>query len=161
MQNLSCSLTENRREVIGPSTWRWPPGLRMIHSLVHITGRPLMWDDADINLPLPEYYYRYEDEIKFHHKSFIDYLLDPSRSLEYCIDMEEMNTRLSLACIVTMQTFSLQPTPSRVACSTFSLSFLQYTNPSHRMKLLGVMQHSAGPFSSLSQESQDKHYYKH
>ena len=100
-----------------------PRALRMIHSLVHITGRPLTWDDADINLPLPEYYYRYEDEIKFHHKSFIDYLLDPSRSLEYCIDIEEMNTRLSLACIVTMRTFSLQPTPSRVACGTFPLRF--------------------------------------
>jgi hypothetical protein len=82
-----------------------------------------MSDDADVNLSLPEYHYRDEDEIRFHHKSFIDYLLDPSRSLEYCVDMEEMNTRLALACIVTMQTFSLQPTPSRIACSTFPLSF--------------------------------------
>ena len=101
-----------------------PQALRMIHSLVHITGRSLMSDVADDDLSPPEdlqTYYR-NDEIKFHHKSFIDYLLDPSRSLEYCVDMEEMNMRLALACIVTMQTFSLQPT-SRIACSTFPLSF--------------------------------------
>jgi hypothetical protein len=97
----------------------------MIHSLVHITGRSLISDIADDNLSPPEdleSYYRNEDEIRFHHKSFIDYLLDPSRSLEYCIGMEEMNTRLALACIVTMQTFSLQPL-SRIACGTFPLSF--------------------------------------
>jgi NACHT domain len=57
------------------------PALRMNHSLVHISERSLMSDDADVNLPVPEYHYRYEDEIRFHHKSFIDYLLDPSRSL--------------------------------------------------------------------------------
>ena len=104
--------------------------LRMIHSLVHITERSLISDVADDNLSPPEYHYGYEDEIRFHHKSFIDFLLDPSRSLEYCVDMEEVNTRLALACMVTMQTFSLQP-KSRFACSTFPFELhLLYTNPS-------------------------------
>ena len=96
---------------------------RKIRSLVHIPERSLVLDDADANLPLPEYGDRDKDKIKFHHKSFIDYLLDPSRSLEYYVDMEEMQTRLGLACIVAMQTFSLQPTPSRIACSTFLFEF--------------------------------------
>ena len=99
--------------------------LRMIHSLVHIPERSLMSDIADDNLPTPQdiqTFYWDGDEIKFHHKSFIDYLLDPSRSMEYCVDMEKTNTRLALACIAAMQTFSLQPT-SRIACRTFILSF--------------------------------------
>jgi len=104
-----------------------PQALRMIHSLVHITGRSLISDVTDDDLSHPEdlqaYYQNDEDEIRFHHMSFIDYLLDPSRSLEYYIDVEEMHTRLALACIVTMQTFSLQPT-SRIACSTFLLNFI-------------------------------------
>ena len=115
---VSLGITEN---LLGLQPGDGPQALRMIHSLVHITRRPLMWDDAAIDLPLPEYYYWEEDEIRFHHKSFIDYLLDPSRSLEYCIDREEMNTRLALACILKMQTFSLQSTPSRIACSMFPL----------------------------------------
>ena len=94
--------------------------LRTIHSLVHITGRS---DIADDNLSLPwNPYNRHEDMVRFYHKSFIDFMLDPSRSLEYYVDSKEMNTRLANACIVTMQTFSLQPT-SRMACSTFSLIF--------------------------------------
>ena len=93
--------------------------LRKIRSLVHIPERSLVLDDADANLPLPEYCDRDEDKIKFHHKSFIDYLLDPSRSLKYCVDLKEMRMRLGLACIVAMKTFSLQPTPSRIACSRF------------------------------------------
>ena len=108
--------------------------LRMIHSLVNFTRRSLM-TDSDDNISLSENHHRKEDEIRFHHKSFIDYLLDPSRSLEYHVDWDEMNTRLALACIVTMQTFSLQPT-SRIACSTFSLSFpynilIPHANCSH------------------------------
>ena len=130
--------------------------LRMIHSLVRNTGRSLM-TDADDNLSVVENDYREEDGIRFHHKSFIDYLMDSSRSLEYCVDEEEMNARLALACIVTMQTFSLQPT-SRIACCTSPLSFTY--NPSHRLQLLGVMQHSAGPVSSLSQDSPGKRCYK-
>ena len=98
--------------------------LRKIHSLVHTPGQLLILDDADTNLPLLELHFRDEDEIRFHHKSFIDYLLDPSRSLEYCVDLEKMCMRLGLACLVTMQTFSLQPTPSRIACSAFLLSFI-------------------------------------
>ena len=98
-------------------------GLRMIHSLVHISGRSLMSDVADDNLSSTYVCETHDDDdIRFHHKSFIDYLLDPSRSLECRVDMEEMNTRLALACIVTLQTFSLQP-PSRVACCAFPLSF--------------------------------------
>ena len=93
--------------------------LRTIHSLVQITGRSNIADD---NLSFLWNPYRYEDVVRFHHNSFIDYMLDPSRSLEYYVDSKEMNTRLAHACIVTMQTFSLQPT-SRIACSTFYLSF--------------------------------------
>ena len=106
--------------------------LRKIRSLVHIPERSLMLDDVDANLPLPEYCCQNEDKIRFHHKSFTDYLKDPSRSFEYCVDIKEMDTRLGLACIVTMQTFSLQPTPSWIACSTFPLSFTYYniSNPS-------------------------------
>ena len=92
--------------------------LRMTNSLVQITGRAEVADD---NLSLPENPYRDEDVVRFHHKSFIDYMLDPSRSLENYVDSKEMNTRLALACIVTMQTFSLQPT-SRLAFCTFPLS---------------------------------------
>ena len=98
-------------------------GLRMIHSLIHITGRSLKSDADDELSNVQEGDYREEDEIRFHHKTFIEYLLDPLRSLEYSVDMEEMNTRLALACIVTMQTFSSQPT-SRIACCTFPLSSL-------------------------------------
>ena len=95
--------------------------LRMTHSLVHITGRSLI-SDADDDLSFLDDQYREEDEVRFHHKTFIEYLLDSSRSLEYCVDVEEMNTRLALACIATMQTFSFQP--SRIACCTFPLSSL-------------------------------------
>jgi hypothetical protein len=59
-----------------------------------------------------------DDEIWFHHKSFTDYLVDPSRSLEYCVDLPQMNMRLALACLGTMQTFSLQ-SASRIACITW------------------------------------------
>ena len=114
--------------------------LRKIHSLVHIPERSLMLDDADTNLPHPglmpddaydnllllEDHYREEEEIKFYHKSFIDYMLDHSRSLEYCVDLEEMCMRLGVACIVTIRTFTLQPTPSRIAYRTFPLSFTYY-----------------------------------
>ena len=132
--------------------------LRMVHSLVHITCRSEVADD---NLSLPENPYRDEDVVWFHHKSFVDYMLDSSRSLEYYVDPKEMNTRLALACIVTMQTFSLHPT-SRIACSTFPFELhSKYTNLSCLMQLLGVMQHSAGPVSSLRQESQGEHCYKH
>jgi len=87
----------------------------------------LILDDADVNfLPLKGPYPD-KDEIKFHHKSFIDYLLDPSRSLEYCVNKEEMNTRLALACLITMQTFSLKPT-SRIACFTWGYATLCWTH---------------------------------
>ena len=112
-------------KLLGLQSGDGPQALRMIHSLVHITGRSLISDIVDDNLSPPEdlqTYYRDEDEIRFHHKSFVDYLLDRSRSLEYCVDMEKMNTRLALACIVTMQTLSLQPM-SRIACCTFPLGF--------------------------------------
>ena len=132
-----------------------PLAFRMMHSLVRITERSLM-TDPDNNLLLVENHDREEDEIRFHHKSFIDYLLDSSRSLENCVNVEEMNTRLALACILTMQTFSLQPT-SRITCRRFPLSITYITNRSRRLQLLGVMQHSAGPVSSLTQESRGKH----
>ena len=131
--------------------------LRMIHSLVHISE---VSEVVDVTLSLPGSPYRAEDMVRFHHKSFIDYMLDPSRSLEYYVDPKEMNMRLAVGCIATMQTFSLQPS-SRIACSAFPLSVTQYTNLSCLMQLLGNMQHSAGPIMSISQHSQGKHYYKH
>ena len=107
-------------ELLGLQPGDGSQALRMTHSLVHIPGRSLMWEDDDVILLFPEYFYdhQYEDEIRFYHKSFIDYLLDPSRSLDYCVDMKEMITRLALACMVTMQTFSLQPR-SKIICRTF------------------------------------------
>ena len=78
-----------------------------------------MSDVADDSLSPSEGRQSREDDIRFHHKSFVDYLSDPSRSLEHRVDMVEINKRLALACIATMQTFSLQPT-SRIACSMFS-----------------------------------------
>ena len=119
VRTLLVGLLEIAEKLLGLQDGDGFQALRKIHSLVHIPGRSFMLDDADADLSVPEYYDREEDEIRFHHKSFIDYLLDSSRSLEYCVDMEEMNTLLGLGCIVTMQTFSLQPTPSRIACSTF------------------------------------------
>ncbi|KIM44060.1 hypothetical protein M413DRAFT_443122 [Hebeloma cylindrosporum] len=107
-----------------------PQALRMIHSLMHITERSLVSDIADDNLSPPEdlqIYYRNEDELRFHHRSFIDYLVDRSRSLEHCVDMKEMNTRLALACLVTMQTFSLKPA-SRIACLTWGYATLCWTH---------------------------------
>ena len=97
--------------------------LRMIHSLVRVTGRSLMVDADDDSLSFVPDQYLEGNEIKFHHKTFIDYLLDPSRSLEYCVDLEEMNTRLALACIVTMQTAFQPSSRSRIACCKFFLSF--------------------------------------
>ena len=128
MEDLSCRLTE---KLLGLQPGDGAQGLRMIHSLVLITERSLMSDVADDDLsPTESFHQSPEDDIKFHHKSFIDYLLDPSRSLEYCVDMEEMNKRLALACIVTMQTFSLQP-PSRIVCSMFTLNFTFNTLTPH------------------------------
>ena len=99
-----------------------PLALRMIHSLVRVTGRSLMVD-ADDSLWFVSDQYSEGNEIRFHHKTLIDYLLDPSRSLDYFVDLKEMNTRLALACIVTMQT-AFQPSPrSRIACCKFFLSF--------------------------------------
>ena len=118
MRTFHVVLLRIAEKLLGLQPGDGSQALRMIHSLVHIPGRSLMWVDEDINLPLPEFYYQYKDEIRFYHKSFIDYLLDSSRSLEYCVDMKEMNTRLALACMVTMQTFSLQPR-SRIVCRTF------------------------------------------
>ena len=66
----------------------------MVHSLVNISGCSLMSDVADDNLlPLEDRYWE-EDRKRFYHKSFIEYLLDPPYSLQYSVDMEEMNTRL-------------------------------------------------------------------
>ena len=118
-KTLHVHLLRIAEKLLGLQPGDGSQALRMVHSLVHITGRAEVADD---NLSLPENPYRCEDVVRFHHKSFIDYLLDPSRSLEYYVDSKEMNTRLTLACIVTMQTFSLRPT-SRIACGTFSLSF--------------------------------------
>ena len=124
VRTLLVGLLEIAEKLLGLQAGDGFQALRKIHSLVHIPGRSFMLGDADADLSVPEYYDREEDEIRFHHKSFIDFLLDSSRSLEYCVDMEEMNTWLGLGCIVTMQTFSLQPTPSRIACSTFHWALL-------------------------------------
>ena len=96
-----------------------PLALRMIHSLVHVTGRSLMVDADDDSLSFVPDQYLEGNEINFHHKTFIDYLSDPSRSLEYYVDLKEMNTRLALACIVTMQTPFQPSSRSRIACCKF------------------------------------------
>jgi hypothetical protein len=98
-------------------------GLRTIHSLLHVAGQVLVSEilDDDLSLPEPEdleIYFRKEDLMQFHHKSFIDYLVDPSHSLEHYVNMPQMHTRLALVCLDTMQSFSLQP-PSRITCTMF------------------------------------------
>jgi hypothetical protein len=93
----------------------------MIHSLIYVPGRALISDVPDYDLSILDDIENsscIEDEIWFHHKSFIDYLLDPSRSLGYYVDMPQMHMRLALACLGMMQTFSLQPA-SRIACVTW------------------------------------------
>ena len=70
------------REVIGLSTGEGLQALRMVHSLVNISGRSLMSDVADDNLLPLEDRYREEDRKRFYHKSFIEYLLDPPYSLQ-------------------------------------------------------------------------------
>jgi len=93
--------------------------LRTIHSLVYVPKRALISEVPDDDLScLEEIEDSSRNELWFHHKSFIDYLVDPSRSLEYYIDMHQMHIRLALACLDTMQTFSLQHT-SRISCGTF------------------------------------------
>jgi len=125
-----------------------PLGLRTIHSLVHVAGQVLVSEipDDDLSLPEPEdleIYFRKEDLIRFHHKSFVDYLVDPTRSLEYCVDIPQMHKRLALACLDTMQFFSLQP-HSRIACSTFSFRTI-YCSISHiTYSILGLCNTSLG-----------------
>ena len=119
--NLHVDLLRVAEKLLGLQPGDGPQALRMIHSLVHIAGRSLTSDIPDDNLWSSEDFqthYQFGDEIWFHHKSFIDYLLDPSRSLEYCVDTEEMNTRLAFACLIIMQNFTLHPR-SRIACCTF------------------------------------------
>jgi len=90
---------------------------RTIHSLVHVPSRPFSDvpdDDFSCSDDIRDSSCT-EDEMWFHHKSFIDYLVDPSRSLDYHVDMSQIHTRLALACLVTMQTFSLQ-SASRIVC---------------------------------------------
>jgi hypothetical protein len=93
--------------------------LRTIHSLVHVPRRVLIpkTPDADL-LYLEEIENSSLNELWFHHKSFIDYLIDPSRSLEHYISMHQIHTQLALACLDAMESFSLQPT-SRIACGMF------------------------------------------
>jgi hypothetical protein len=107
--------------------------LRTIHSLVQIPRRASVSDIPDDDLSRSDDIDNFscvEDEIWFHHKSFIDYLLDPSRSLGYCIDMPQIHMRLALACLDTMQTFSLQPA-SRIACGMFFQRLLRFIKSSH------------------------------
>ena len=94
--------------------------LRTIHSLVHVPRRALISEVPDGDLScLEEIENSPHNELWFHHKSFIDYLVDPSRSSEYYINMHQMHMRLAIACLDTMKAFSLQPT-SRIACGMFS-----------------------------------------
>jgi hypothetical protein len=97
--------------------------LRTIHSLVHVPTRASVSDDS-LSRSHDTENSGVEAEIWFHHKSFTDYLVDPLRSLEYCVDLPQMHMRLALSCLHTMQTFSLQTT-SRIACSMFFQSLLQ------------------------------------
>jgi len=117
--------------------------LRMVHSLVHITERSLISDIPDNNLLSPEdlhIYFHHEDKIRFHHKSFIDYLLYPSLSLEYCVDMEQMHTRLALASMAT----SLQPV-AKIACNMFpSRSIFNFSISHLKCSYLGVCDNLLG-----------------
>lgn len=126
--------------------------LRTIHSLVHVPRRALVSDVPDDDLLcLEEIENSSRNEIWFHHKSFIDYLVDPSRSLEYSINMHQMHMRLALACLDTMQTFSLQPA-SRIACGKFLHCLFQVIRPSHQTQSLGVMQCFSGMITLQGQD---------
>jgi hypothetical protein len=125
--------------------------LRTIHSLVHVPRRVLIPEvpDADLTF-LEEIENTSRNELWFHHKSFIDYLVDPSRSLEYYINMHQMHTQLALACLGAMESFSLQPT-SRIVCGMFlqcPFRFITLTS----MQLLGVMPHFSGMITLWGQD---------
>jgi len=125
--------------------------LRTIHSLVHVPRRVLIPEvpDADL-LCLEEIESSSRNELWFHHKSFIDYLIDPSRSLEYYINMHQMHMQLALACLDAMQSFSLQPT-SRISCGMFlqyPFQFITLTS----MQLLGVMRYFSGMITLWGQD---------
>ena len=125
--------------------------LRTIHSLVHVPRRVLIPEvpDADLSC-LEEIENSCRNELWFHHKSFIDYLVDPCRSLEYYINMHQVHLQLAVACLDRMQTFSSQPT-SRIACGTFlQYSFLLLTLMS--MQLLGVMRYFSGMITLWGQD---------
>ena len=109
--------------------------LRTIHSLVHVPKRVLS-PDADL-LCLEEIENSSSNELWFYHKSFIDYLVDPERSLlEYHVDMHQNHLQLALACLDMMQNFSLQPT-SRIACGTF-FQYSSNLSPSNPFSYLGL-----------------------
>ena len=91
--------------------------LRTIHSLVHVPKRVLIPEVPDTDC-LEEIENSSLNELWFHHKSFIDYLVDPSRSLEHYINMHQVHTQLALACLDAMQAFPLKPT-SRISCGMF------------------------------------------
>jgi hypothetical protein len=123
--------------------------LRTIHSLVQVPRHASVSEVPDDDLSRSDDIDNFscvEDEIWFHHKSFIDYLLDSSRSLGYCVDMPQMHMRLALACLDTMQTFSLQPA-SRIACVTWGYALFFWddhfigSGPSQRnVQLLQALQ---------------------
>jgi hypothetical protein len=138
----------NAEKLLGLQPGEGPLALRTIHSLIHVAGQVLVSEipDDDLSLPEPEdleIYFRKEDLIRFHHKSFVDYLVDPSRSIEYCVDMPQMHTRLALACLVTMQSFSLQP-PSRIACSMFFFRAIHCSDSHIECSNLGLCNTSLG-----------------
>jgi hypothetical protein len=113
--------------------------LRTIHSLVHVPTRSSASNGPDYDLSRSGGIENYgvDDEIWFYYKSFIDYLVDPSRALEYYVDLRQMHMRLALSCLDTMQTFSLQPA-SRIACSMFFRSLLQNFKPHVNCSYLGL-----------------------
>ncbi|KAF8974243.1 hypothetical protein BDZ97DRAFT_1911445 [Flammula alnicola] len=52
-----------------------------------------------------------EYNLTFHHKSFIDFLLDPSRSGDYHVDLAKVHAHLALECLEVMNRSSFQPAP--------------------------------------------------
>ena len=79
----------------------------------------------------------------------IDYLVDPSRSLEHYINMHQVHTQLALACLDAMQAFPLKPT-SRISCGMFFQNFLFTTLT--LMQLLGGMPYFSGMITLWGQD---------
>lgn len=45
-----------------------------------------------------------EDLVRFHHQTFVDFLVSHSCRVEFRVDLESMRAKITLACLQTLQT---------------------------------------------------------